>query len=198
MTEEKMPAAEAEGVEVPEHTSYELAFHVLPTVAEGEVATVFDEIKTLITNAGGELGVDEAPQRFDLAYEITKHLEGKYRRFTSAYFGWVRFTAPAGSVADLMLEVEGREDVLRALLVKLTKAEEAHPFYFHEALNAEQKVVTVDETPVAKPAKEVTEEAPAEEAAADAPEASEEVAETETPAEEAEVKEEATEEKTDA
>ena len=37
MSENNMPAAEA--------ASYELAFHVLPTVAEGEVSAVFDKIK---------------------------------------------------------------------------------------------------------------------------------------------------------
>lgn len=142
MTETTMPVAEATSeLTTEEVTSYELAFHVLPTVAEGEVATVLAEIKQLITNAGGTLGVEETPKRFDLAYEVTKHLEGKHRRFTSAYFGWVRFAAPAAAVADLMSEVESRPDILRALLVKLTKAEEAHPFYFHEALQADQKAV---------------------------------------------------------
>lgn len=198
MTEEKMPAAEVEAAgDAGEHTSYELAFHVLPTVAEGEVATVFEEIKNLITNAGGELGVDEAPQRFELAYEITKHIESKYRRFTSAYFGWVRFTAPAGVVTDLMHEVEGRDEMLRALLVKLTKAEEAHPFYFHEALNVDRKVVTVDETPATSKEVETPkeEEAPTEEAAA---EVAEEEVKSEAPTEEVEAAEDTAEEKTDA
>lgn len=141
MSETTMPAAEAmDGVDASERTHYELAFHVLPTVAEGEVATVFDAIKNEITNAGGELGLEEKPDRFELAYEITKHIDGKHRRFTTAYFGWVRFTAAAANVPAMMTEIESHSDVLRAMLVKLTKAEDAHPFYFHEALNADQKI----------------------------------------------------------
>ena len=93
MSKETMPAAEAQ--------SYELAFHVLPTVAEGEVAEVFQTLKDLITKAGGELGVEEAPARFELAYEIVKHLEGRNRKFSSAYFGWVRFTVDPAKVEHL-------------------------------------------------------------------------------------------------
>ncbi|NIQ05862.1 MAG: 30S ribosomal protein S6, partial [Candidatus Korarchaeota archaeon] len=61
-------------------TSYELAFHVLPTVAEGEVPTVFATIKDHITNNGGAIFDEEAPERFDLAYEIVKYLEGRNRK----------------------------------------------------------------------------------------------------------------------
>ena len=45
MSETNVPAAEAER----EANAYELAFHVLPTVAEGEVASVVDTIKSHIT-----------------------------------------------------------------------------------------------------------------------------------------------------
>ncbi len=137
-----MPAAEAN--EVAETNSYELAFHVLPTVAEGEVANAFDTIKGYITNAGGTLDTEEAPARIELAYEIEKYLEGKYRKFTSAYFGWVRFTAEPSTIAELTEEMEDDQNVLRHLLVKLTKAEEEHPFYFHEAAADEAQVANVD------------------------------------------------------
>ena len=121
-----MPAAEA--------VSYELAFHVLPTVAEGEVADVVTAMKTAITNAGGEITLEEAPERFDLAYDIVKYLEGRNRKFTSAYFGWIRFTLTPENVAALTEEVEAMPQLLRHLLIRLNKAEEESPFYFHEAL----------------------------------------------------------------
>lgn len=136
-----MPAAEAA-----ELNSYELAFHVLPTVAEGEVAGVFDTIKAHITQNGGELFDEEAPERFDLAYEIVKHIEGKNRKFTSAYFGWVRFKSESEAIAAITEEVEADANVLRYLLIKLTKVEEENPFRFHEALAAEKTVSTVEES----------------------------------------------------
>ncbi len=137
-----MPAAEAEGVEERELTSYELAFHVLPTVAEGEVAAIFDRIKASITNLGGTITTEELPARFDLAYEIAKFLEGRNRKFSSAYFGWVRFTIEADKIHEVTEMVEGTKELLRHLLIRLTKVEDENPFYFHPAI-ADRVVETI-------------------------------------------------------
>lgn len=142
MSETIMPAAEATSTSEVEFTSYEFAFHVLPTVAEGEVPSVVDSLKALITKAGGQIFDEEEAQRFDLAYEISKYLEGKNRRFSSAYFGWVRFRLPASALTELTEAIEGQKDILRYLLVKLTKVEEQNPFRFHESI-ADRKVRTI-------------------------------------------------------
>jgi ribosomal protein S6 len=130
MSEETMPAAEAA-----ERNNYELAFHVLPTVAEGEVSGVFDSIKSLITTNGGELVDEETPARFELAYEIIKHIDGKNRKFASAYFGWVRFSSEAASIETIAEGMDENTNILRHMVLKLTKAEEADAFRFHEALD---------------------------------------------------------------
>lgn len=130
-----MPAVEA--------GSYELAFHILPTIAEGEVATIFQGLKDIITKHGGETALEEAPARFDLAYEIVKYLEGRNRKFSSAYFGWVRFTINPAEVEAIGKAIEEDNQILRHLLVRLTKSEEAHPFMFHEALE-EEKVQNIE------------------------------------------------------
>ena len=133
-----MPAADA--------THYELAFHVLPTVAEGEVADVFTSLKSAIEKAGGVITVEEAPKRFDLAYEVVKYLEGRNRKFTSAYFGWVRFTLEPGQLEEVTEVVEGENRLLRHLLIRLTKMEEANPFMFHEALESNKvENIEIDE-----------------------------------------------------
>ena len=137
MSKTEMPAAEA--------NSYELAFHVLPTVAEGEVATVFQSLKDAITKHGGTVTVEEAPARIDLAYELVKYLEGRNRKFTSAYFGWVRFEAPATAIEEITEVLEHTKELLRHLLVKLTHVEEENPFFYHEAMaTANKKVETID------------------------------------------------------
>jgi len=130
MSEENMPAADA--------AHYELAFHVLPTVAEGEVADVCTSLKSAIEKAGGTVTNEETPKRFDLAYEVIKYLEGRNRKFTSAYFGWVRFTLEPAKLAELTEIVEGESKLLRHLLIRLNKLEEANPFLFHEALTEDQ------------------------------------------------------------
>lgn len=155
-----MPTAEAEvmaGAD-DERASYELAFHVLPTVVEGEVPSVFEAIKGIVTDAGGAITDQEAPQRFELAYEVEKHLEGKNRRFTSAYFGWVRFTAEPSAAHTIAQAIEHRSDILRYLLIRLTRAEEAHPFRFHDALSSQKQVATVEEGETIKAPADDTEE----------------------------------------
>ena len=147
MSETQMPAAEAALENGHEVHAYEFAFHVLPTVAEGEVPGVFESLKAHITKAGGEIFDTEEPQRFDLAYEIVKYLEGKNRKFTSAYFGWVRFRLEAGALTALTEELEGEKSLLRYLLIKLTKVEEAQAFRFHEAI-ADRKVTTISDEEV--------------------------------------------------
>ena len=159
MSKETMPAADA--------AHYELAFHVLPTVAEGEVSDVFTSLKTAIEKAGGTITTEEAPARFELAYEIIKLLEGRYRKFTSAYFGWVRFTLEPAQLEAVTEAVEGTPQLLRHMVIRLTKAEEANPFMFHEALDTpaeeeveeeEDEVKQADEDDSEEDGKEATEE----------------------------------------
>jgi ribosomal protein S6 len=158
MVENNMPAIEVEDMELDskESVAYELAFHILPTIAEGEVNQVLETIKDLIKKEKGEIFDEEAPERFELAYEIVKHIEGKNRKFKSAYFGWVRFKATPADVVALNAEIAINNAILRHLLVKLTKVEEENPFRLHEALR-EQKIVQNfdDEDAVADEAEDV-------------------------------------------
>lgn len=156
MSETQMPAVEVTQDKELELQSYEFAFHILPTIAEGEVGGIFDSIKAHITKAGGVIKSEEAPQRFDLAYEIVKYLEGKNRKFSSAYFGWVRFELDTQSLGALTEEMDGVKELLRYLLIKLTRVEEGHEFRFHDSI-VNKKVYTItDEDIVAE--EEVVEE----------------------------------------
>ncbi len=145
MSETTMPAAEANVALENEQNSYELAFHILPTVAEGEVAGVFESLKAQIIKDGGTITDEEAPERFELAYEIVKHIEGKNRKFASAYFGWVRFTMEGANAVRLLEEVESNTNILRHMLIKLTRVEEENPFRFHESIESFKMVTTIDE-----------------------------------------------------
>ncbi len=139
-----MPAIEAVvQSDEQEIASYELAYHILPTVAEGEVMAVTTSLKDLITKAGGQIFDSEDAERFELAYEIDKYLEGRYRKFTSAYFGWTRFKLAPLALDALTEHVDEHKQLLRFLLVRLTKVEEASPFRFHEAL-VDTKIKNID------------------------------------------------------
>ncbi len=143
MTEATMPAAEA-AVSSDERNDYEFAFHVLPTATEGEVTAAFDAIKAHISNVG-TITSEEAPERIELAYPIVKSIEAKNRKFTSAYFGWVRFTLESEKLEALAAELSAMPAILRHLLIKLTKAEAAEPFKFHESRKKVKMVEVVNE-----------------------------------------------------
>jgi ribosomal protein S6 len=144
MSEDKMPVAETNTSDFDERNSYEFAFHVLPTVAEGEVPSVFETLKAQIAKVG-EIISEEHPERTDLVYPIVKPMEGKNRKFTSAYFGWVRFKLESDALAGLMEELTATPSLLRHLLIKLTREEEAHPFRFHEHKKSVKMVEVVNE-----------------------------------------------------
>ncbi len=170
MAENTMPATETKGGYTDEVRSYEFAFHILPTVAEGEVPETLSKIKAHITNVGGEFFDEEAPERIDLVYPIVKHLEGKNRTFASSYFGWLRFRMAGEKMTQLEEELRSDTSVLRFLLVKLTKEAEAHPFRFHEHRKSLKMVETVDEEAVLQvaPQTETEQAAPVEEEVLDA------------------------------
>lgn len=147
MAETTMPTTEAQTAEAveTEQNSYECAFHILPTVVEEEVLGVFETLKAHITKAGGEIFSEEAPERVDLAYEIVKQSDGKNKRYGSAYFGWVRFRVTPDKIDALKEEIDADPSILRYLLIKLTKVEEARPFRYHEQRKADKMVTVVDE-----------------------------------------------------
>ncbi len=169
MAENTMPAAEANTeAYTDEVKSYEFAFHILPTVAEGEVPDVLTKIRAHITNAGGDIFDAENPERLDLVYPVVRHLEGKNRKFTSAYFGWVRFRIASEKIDGIKEELDSETNILRSLLLKLTKMEEAHPFKFHEHRKSLKMVEVSEEGEIVKEALTETEtSAPVQEAALD-------------------------------
>ncbi len=141
-----MPVTDAAvGANEIEFAAYELAYHVLPTVAEGEVGSVTDALKQLIADHQGEVFDEEGAERFELAYEIEKYLEGRNRRFGSAYFGWIRFRMNPEMMPTFDSEIEHQKSILRHLIVRLTKVEEVTPFRFHESLERKQVETVGDE-----------------------------------------------------
>lgn len=125
-----MPTTEADALVRDGTDQYECAFHVLPTVADGEVADVVEGLKSIIRSHGGEIADEESPQRFTLAYEIRKAVEGRMPRFTSSWFGWMRFSLSRDQLAQVTKEIQYRPQVLRYLIIRITRDEAAHPFRF--------------------------------------------------------------------
>lgn len=100
---------------------YELSFLVLPSVDEKDIEKEFDTIKKNVTDVGGDVNSEEAPQKIDLQYEMVKKIEGKNKKFGNAYFGWVRFEAEPQNLEGLKEEIEKNKNILRYLLVLVDK-----------------------------------------------------------------------------
>lgn len=147
-----MPATEAQEVEG-ETATYECAFHILPTVADEEVPAVFTTLKERIERAGGTVTDEEAPQRYDLAYEVGKRIEGRIRRFNASYLGWVRFIAEPAVAAAINDEFGTSAEILRHLVVRLTREEEARPF---SVFAARAEVTPEEDAADAEPKEEAT------------------------------------------
>jgi ribosomal protein S6 len=144
MSETTMPAVEANTSNSDERNSYEFAFHILPTIAEGEVEGVFETLKGHLAKVAEIIG-EEFPERLELAYPIVKSMDGKNRKFTSAYFGWVRFKLGGDQIGEVVETLSATPSLLRHLLIKLTAHEEAHPVRFHEHQKSVKMVGESDE-----------------------------------------------------
>lgn len=100
---------------------YELGFHFVPTIAEDDVAVQFSHLKSMIEKRGGEFISEDFPKMIPLAYEISKTVKAQKKRYTDAYFGWVKFSLTADQIGDLEKEVKAFEPILRYLVISTVK-----------------------------------------------------------------------------
>lgn len=92
--------------------TYELMFIVDPRVADEEVASITEEVKSLLTSNGGQVIREEQWGRRKLAYEIEKLKEGKY---VLLYLGGEDGEL---SIAEAELRMRQNDRILRYLTVR--------------------------------------------------------------------------------
>ncbi|MEZ4211178.1 MAG: 30S ribosomal protein S6 [Candidatus Paceibacterota bacterium] len=102
-------------------TIYEIGYNLIPTISEEEVAKQVGAIKEKITSLGGIIISDEYPNLIKLAYEMTKEIENKNVRFTSAYFGWVKFELDPSMIAEINKMADNTLSVLRYIVIKTVR-----------------------------------------------------------------------------
>ena len=140
MPEETIPAIDTQDEDMTDEVvHYECAFHILPTVADEEVQSVVDGLQLLVTRSGGSVIGAEVSERYDLAYEIAKAVAGVNRRFNAAHFGWMRFTLAPSSLDAVIVEVKQKPEILRYLVIRLTREEAQKPFSILDASRAREQ-----------------------------------------------------------
>ncbi|MDD2935197.1 MAG: 30S ribosomal protein S6 [Candidatus Pacebacteria bacterium] len=142
---------------------YEIGFLLLPNIEETKVSGEVVKIKDIIEKKGGAFISEGTAEMRNLAYQMSKSLNGKKQKFDSAYFGWVKFEANASMINDIKKEIDGLEKVLRYMIIVTTRENVAIPpiktrkFSFNE----EEKTVVepvVEEKPVSEELDETIDE----------------------------------------
>jgi ribosomal protein S6 len=112
----KTKEAEAEVLQV-----YELGSHIVSSIPEEQVAKEYQDLKDLITTAGGTVVSEEAPKLMDLAYTMVKHVHGKNERHATAHFSWVKFEIDPKEIPEIHDVVSKNSNILRFIIVKTVK-----------------------------------------------------------------------------
>ena len=107
-----------------EKAVYEVGFHVVSTLAEGEVGAVADKIRAELKKSDAEIIKDNAPQKIMLAYTIERPVSGGVReKHTSAYFGSIKFETTPGAIPALQEMLRGTREVLRFIVIETVREE---------------------------------------------------------------------------
>jgi ribosomal protein S6 len=165
MAEESHPEANAEGLTqaneahsagVAKVPVYEVGFHIVPTVAEGEVGGVVEKIRTALGEA--ELIKEQFPTKMTLSYTIERSVSGKREKYNDTYFGWVKFATERELIPAFLEALRGMPEVLRFLLIETVREDIVSPrraIFTSDRLEGQtlKKPTAAPETP-----KEVSEE----------------------------------------
>ncbi len=102
---------------------YEIGYHLLPNLSESEVTNSVKDIAAFLNKAGASVVGEAAPERIDLAYTISKRINGVITPFNEASFGWVAFEAPRASMASITQFLDTHASVLRYICISTSKEE---------------------------------------------------------------------------
>lgn len=108
-------------VEVALPEVYEVAFHLIPTLAEEQVGEEVSRIADTLKAQGAELVGERFPAKISLAYTMEKKIEGSTQRFSEAYFGWIAGEFSKDSVEHITKALDANTAVLRYLVTKTSR-----------------------------------------------------------------------------
>lgn len=100
---------------------YELGYHIVSTVAEENLPKEVEALKAIVLKDGGSLVSEGEPKLINLAYPMTKSVADTKKKFTSAYFGWIKFEAKSELMGEIKKAVDANPHVLRYLLIKTVR-----------------------------------------------------------------------------
>lgn len=118
---------------------YELAFTIIPTVAEEKIAEEVGAIKRVLEDMKAETISEENPKMMQLAYSMKKKIGTQTHTFSMGFFGWVKFECDTDKIGLLDESMKKNDHVLRHLIIK-TVRENTMPAKVFNAQKAEEGV----------------------------------------------------------
>jgi len=109
------------GAEDEEARIYEVGYHLVPTISPDDLPKEAARVKDALALNGGAVISEEEPKLASLAYRIAKTVENRHVLFDSAYFGWVKFTAPQSAPAALKKALDANTAILRFIIIKTVR-----------------------------------------------------------------------------
>jgi ribosomal protein S6 len=100
---------------------YELGYLLVPTIKEEDLGANYSALKDLVISLGGEVISDEMPKVLNLAYSMSKVILNVRHKFSTAYFGWIKFVMPPSQVLELKKRLDLDESLIRFLILKTVK-----------------------------------------------------------------------------
>ncbi len=100
---------------------YELGYLLVPTIAEEDLPMHYGNLREVITSSGASVISDEMPKMMTLAYPMQKVISNIRNKFTTAYFGWIKFTMEKSSMIQLKKKLDLDPNLVRFLIIKTVK-----------------------------------------------------------------------------
>ena len=100
---------------------YELGYLLVPAISEEDVPVVYNNLKDLVVNLGGEIISDETPKMISLAYTMSKVTQNVRNKFDTAFFGWVKFEINPEKVLELKKKLDIDLNFIRFLILKTVR-----------------------------------------------------------------------------
>jgi ribosomal protein S6 len=98
---------------------YEIGYHLVPTVAEENVAAEAAKIRSMLGDA--EIIKEEAPKKINLAYVVERPGAGRREKYAEAYFGFIKFAIDKEQISGIEGKLRAMREVLRYLLIETVR-----------------------------------------------------------------------------
>ncbi len=134
---------------------YEVGFHVVPTTAEDDIASVVNAVRDVIESVAGMIISEGSPAMVQLAYSMDHIVSNKKSVFDSAYFGWIKFQTTPENIIKIKEGLEKNNDIFRFLIINTVKED---TFSQKPVVKARKGVVSPKPEVKKEPKEEISEE----------------------------------------